>query len=464
MFTGNEDMEATALRKRGWSISAIARHLGRSRETVRNHLNGTRSAGERKRSTPDPFDEYVPYLRARFEEDPHVWATCLYDEVTALGYSGSYPTFTRGLRLKQLRPHCEACDGVNGRQTIDIPHPPSAEIQWDWDELPGAPWADGGDAHLLVGTLSCSGKARGMFCESEDQAHLIAAIDGVLRRLGGTSREWRFDRMATVIDPKTGTVQPSFVAVAKYYNVTVVACPPRRGNRKGVVEKGVHFSSERFWRTMTARTMVEAQRAYDRFCETIGDARPRPLARLAELLGSEEQATESLAARGRRRPTVADLAACEPLSALPTVAYPATIAVVRRVDRQCLVDFEANHYGVPTGLVGAEVTVRRRLGADEVEIASAAGVVIATHRRRTPGAGYVVRDPAQRAALESEVLAAFTSDPPCRRKANRPPGEKARAEARKLSAGREDTPVIVSLQAYQAVVDDMTAKGRGAGS
>ena len=39
MFTGNEDMEATALREQGWSISAIARHLGRDRKTVRDHLN-----------------------------------------------------------------------------------------------------------------------------------------------------------------------------------------------------------------------------------------------------------------------------------------------------------------------------------------------------------------------------------------------------------------------------------------
>jgi len=46
MFTGNEDVEATALREQGWSISAIARHLNRDRATIRNHLNGTRVAGE----------------------------------------------------------------------------------------------------------------------------------------------------------------------------------------------------------------------------------------------------------------------------------------------------------------------------------------------------------------------------------------------------------------------------------
>jgi transposase len=189
MFTGDEDVEATALRARGWSISAIARHLDRNRETVRNHLKGDRVAGERRRSDPDPFMPFVPYLRERLREDPHVWATALYDEVVALGFELSYPSFTRGLRSHELRPHCEACAGVKGRATIEIEHPP------------------GEDAHLLLGSLPCSGRFRGVFSEAEDQPHLTEAIDGVLRRLGGTGRRWRTDRMATVVDPKTDVTQ-----------------------------------------------------------------------------------------------------------------------------------------------------------------------------------------------------------------------------------------------------------------
>ena len=46
MLTRGEDVEAHALRKRGWSISAIARHLGRDRKTVRSYLNGERVPGE----------------------------------------------------------------------------------------------------------------------------------------------------------------------------------------------------------------------------------------------------------------------------------------------------------------------------------------------------------------------------------------------------------------------------------
>jgi transposase-like protein len=42
MLTAEEDMEITALKKQGWSISAIARHVGRDRKTVRAYLNNER--------------------------------------------------------------------------------------------------------------------------------------------------------------------------------------------------------------------------------------------------------------------------------------------------------------------------------------------------------------------------------------------------------------------------------------
>ena len=113
----------------------------------------------------------------------------------------------RQVRQRGLRPHCEACAGVTGRDTIEIDHPPGEEIQWDWFERRRAPW--GGTAYVLLGTLPHSGRTRGVLAESLDQAHLIEAMDGVLRRLGGTARVWRTDRLATVIVPGTGDVQPS---------------------------------------------------------------------------------------------------------------------------------------------------------------------------------------------------------------------------------------------------------------
>jgi transposase len=431
MLTQGEDVEVQALRRRGWSVSAIARHLGRDRKTVRVYLRGERQPGVRAGVRPDPLAAFVPYLAARFADDPHLWATALYDEVVPLGYRLSYVSFARQLRRAGLRPHCEACSGVGGRDTIEIAHPPGEEIQWDWFERRDAPW--GGTAYGLLGTLPHSSRVRGVIAESLDQPHLIEAMDGVLRRHGGTARVWRTDRLATVIVPGTGDVQPSFAPVAKYYGVTVQPCPPRRGNRKGAVESSVRYVCGRWWRTMTAATPAQAQSSLDGFCSGPADARPRH-------------------AGDGTRTTVGELAGAEPLLALPAVPYPATVIVSRTVGANAAVTFRGNSYSVPPGLAGAQVQCRHRLGTSMLEICSAAGVVLAAHRLAPAGAGTLVRSPAHRLALERAVLSAFTTSPPCQRKGNHPPGTAARAEAARLLAGLGGE-VTVDLARYAELAE-----------
>ena len=85
MLTREEDVDAHALHQRGWTISAIARHLGRDRKTIRVYLSGARVADVRRRAGVDPFDVFVVYCRERLVEDRHLWAVTLFDEVVALG-------------------------------------------------------------------------------------------------------------------------------------------------------------------------------------------------------------------------------------------------------------------------------------------------------------------------------------------------------------------------------------------
>lgn len=75
MLSLEEDVEAQALRAQGWSISAIARHLGRDRKTIRSYLAGDTEPGRRKPAGPDPFEPYVAYCRTRLAEDPHLLLT-----------------------------------------------------------------------------------------------------------------------------------------------------------------------------------------------------------------------------------------------------------------------------------------------------------------------------------------------------------------------------------------------------
>jgi len=71
MLAREEHVEAQALRAQGWSVSAIARHLGRDRKTVRAYLSGSRVPGARRRST-DPFARFQPYTAQRLKDDPHL--------------------------------------------------------------------------------------------------------------------------------------------------------------------------------------------------------------------------------------------------------------------------------------------------------------------------------------------------------------------------------------------------------
>ncbi len=244
-------------------------------QAISGYLNGKRVPGQRASTRIDPFEEFAEYAKTRLADDPHLWATALFDEVVALGYKGSYPSFTRGLRARALRPHCEPCQASAGHEHAIIDHPSGAETQFDWLELPDPPtsWGWGTMAHLFVGALSHSSKWRAVLAESEDQPHQVEALDGVVRRLGGCSKTWRFDRMATVCHPASGKITATFGPIAKYYGADVAICPSRHGNRKGVVEKGNHCLAQRWWRTLGDDLAVtQAQVSLDEFCARVGDA------------------------------------------------------------------------------------------------------------------------------------------------------------------------------------------------
>ena len=282
---------------------------------------------------------------------------------------------------------------------------------------------------VLVGVLSHSGRFRAWLSASQDQPHLVEGIDAVLRRLGGTARRWRVDRMATVLVVGTDRIQPSFVGVAKHYGVGIDACPPRRPNRKGVVEKAIHYLSQRWWRTADVNSVAQAQDSLDVFCATVGDARRRAEA------------------------TVGELADTEPLLPLPAVPYPAEGTLIRKVAANGLVSVWGNRYSVPPGVIGTQVSVRWRLGDPSFDVVSASGRLVAAHRKVPRGQGRVVRLPQHTEALEKVVLASFTTDRPPKPKPNRPPTPAARAIAADIAGTPVHSEPVIDLGVYQRHID-----------
>ena len=234
--------------------------------------------------------------------------------------------------------------------------------------------------------------------------------------------------MATVVTTGTGRIQPSFVPVAKHYGVGVDPCPPRRPNRKGVVEKAIHYISQRWWRTAAVTSVAEAQDSLDEFCVRVGDS------------------------RRRGENSVGELAESEPLLGLPPMPYPAEGTLTRRVAPNGLVSVWGNQYSVPPGVIGTQVTVRWRLSDPTIDVLTESGRLVATHQKEPRGLGRMVRLPEHTEALENVVLAEFTTKRPCKPKPNRPPSAAAVAIAAGIG-GDLDTETVIDLGVYQRHID-----------
>jgi transposase len=444
MLSWETNVEVHALRKQGWSIAAIARHVGATRVTVRRYLRGERVPGQRARHGVDPFEEYVEYCRLRLGADPHLWATTLFEEVVGLGYGGSYPSFTRGLRARSLRPYCAACAGARRKDRGLIEHPPAEETQWDWVELPDPPtsWGWAGTAYVLVGVLPHSSRCRAWLAERTDTGHLVEGLDQVVRRLGGVSRRWRFDRMSTVCHPGSGRLRASFAPVAVHYGVGVDLCPRGHSWRKGSVEKAINVITQRWWRTVPDDAgLAAAQASLDRACAGLDRRR-----RMRDAVPT----------------TVGALAEAEPLRPAPA-PFAVTVEVDRTVSTQALVAFRGNRYSVPPGHAGQQVAVRHRLGSSTVDIVTSRAVVLARHLRAPDGAGMLVRADEHVTALHRVVMADTGDRAACRRKDRRPPSAAALAEADRIRAAHTGLDVAATVVDFAAYAAAARPVGRDAG-
>ena len=131
MLTQENDVDGHGLNRQGCTVSALARHLGYDRKTIRVYLSSGRIAGQRvpAASSADPLELIVDYLRQRLVDDPHLWAVVLparFDAITPaptrsasptpVASRASCPPPTASTRLKQLpKAHRVAYRGPAGR-------------------------------------------------------------------------------------------------------------------------------------------------------------------------------------------------------------------------------------------------------------------------------------------------------------------------------------------------------------
>ena len=258
-----------------------------------------------------------------------------------------------------------------------------------------------------------------VLAESEDQPHLIEALDGVARRLGGLTQRWRFDRMATVCHPDSGA--------ADRHLRSGRGVLPGRGRR--FARRGAG-TARGWWRRPTTPP------------RSAGGA-PWP----TRFTGPGARPTWTGSACGSATPARA-AARTGPRPRWPSWPPPSRCGdadravpggpVRRRADvsAQALVAFRGNSYSVPPGDgPGPTVTVGVPVGARGHRSTSCSpgrgGAGPAPPRNPTAPARWSATTGTS-PRWSTRCWPGSPTGPPCRGKTRRPPSPAARAEAARL--------------------------------
>lgn len=348
---------------RGVGQREAARILGVAEGTVRYHLRrqaaGASDGRAKQAALAEGFRPAIDaYLAAVGEKAPsnvtdlHDWLVAEHD------YPGSVRNLQRYVRRAFPAPPTRA------RRRVETPA--GAQAQADWAHFPGVLVA-GRERDLLALSmiLSHSRADAIVWSASKDQLAWLACHNEAFRRLGGIPATVRIDNEKTAVVRGAGAwgeLNPTYRRYAESVRFHIDACQPRSPEAKGKVERRIREQRlgcnpyTRHWNDLSELQAWTDERAALRWARRTCPATGTSVAEAHQ----------------------AELAALAPVGVLPE---PFDIAVTRRVNVDCTVNFESRAYSVPFTYVRQQVEVRGCHGVVQV---LAGASIIAVHPRNTP--------------------------------------------------------------------------------
>ncbi len=272
MLCWEEFVELRNLHERGWSVSAIARHLGKDRKTVRRYLADPDARPGVRKPAGRLLDPYAAYVKARLEDNPHLAGTVLDRELGELGFAGSYRTLAR--HLAGVRPDCAACHGPEPAESVVMRHRPGA-AQADWSPFFWTPAGSTVEVEVQLFAIQLCGPQLLFACffERQSWAHLAAGHVAAFDYFAGVPTEVRYDRTAQVFRPRSTEPAPAFADFAAYYGFKLVPCVVGRSRSKGQIERAFRYVATSFFPTADAATLAELNRTLRRWLDEVANTR-----------------------------------------------------------------------------------------------------------------------------------------------------------------------------------------------
>ena len=356
--------------QKGWSIRALARHFGISRNMVRRILRRherlrdkghdiLKPAGDGtpRPSKLDPFDKTLTHLLEKF---PRISGVRLMEELRATGYAGGISILRDRLRKRRTSPKKEP--------VIRFETDPGVQGQMDW-----SPYAI---KFLRTGKqqVQCFSYILGFsrrqfidFTPRRDFFTLIRRHQDAFSHFQGTPAQCLYDSEKTVVlrwEAGRPLINPAFSAFVTHYRIRPVICQRGRAQTKGKIERPFQY--------------VEGNLLCGREFQDLDDLKNCAKWWLAEK--SDLHLHETTGRPPLELFLEQELAALTPL---PLHPYDCAEVALRVCDLEGYLDFQTNRYPVPYEHVVDILTMK--VTEHEVLVYSPELALIVRHERVPDG-------------------------------------------------------------------------------
>jgi transposase len=321
-----------ALEKRGWSIKAMAKELGWSRNTVRGWLRRGEMAERPVVGRPKKLADEEVWLQEEFKAGTRN-GDVLRQELAKKGVRVGLRTVERA--VQKLRQEIRCAETATLRFETD----PGQQLQIDFGEK----WIVVTEARVkvfvFVATLGFSRRTFARVYPGMRQMHWLEGLEAALRHFGGATDECLVDNAKALVLEWKGDVphyHPEFEAFCRHWGMRPRACRPYHARTKGKVESGVKYVKHNALGRRSYESWEALHAHMDWWMAEIADQRihgtthERPIDRF-------EREKDALMPLGSH------------------ISYLKVRRFKRKVHGDCHVDVDTNHYSVPHYLVGQEV-------------------------------------------------------------------------------------------------------------
>ncbi len=342
------------------NISAIARDLNLSRNTVKKYLKAEAEPVYQRQTQPCPkLGKHQEKLTLWLEQDAtrpkgqRRSAQRLFEDLQREDYTGAYDSVQRFVKRWKAERPAVATDAF-----VPLVFAPGDACQFDWSHEHVVLNGVGQTIKLAHFRLAHSRQPFVVAYPRESQEMVFDAHVRAFTFYGGVPDRMIYDNPKTIVDAvyngKARQFNRRFLALASHYLFEPVACTPASGWEKGQVENQVGNIREWLF-TPTPK-----------------------FADLATLNTWLETRCRELANRNHptlKEHTIADVLALEQKQLRPmTAAFDGYFEQAVRVSSTCLVSYDRNRYSVPSQYAGQRVSLRAtadliRVVADDQEVA-----------------------------------------------------------------------------------------------